>query len=180
VRVAPLLIVAAALTACGGNPPEAARELAQSDGPPLYYLGDDFEGLPLTEVEPRGFFVYGECDGEGSGDTFHCTKPQVQLQHYALARRHPAMFEATPTEAAACARGTAAGRPVAAFVTAGGLEVYAGSRVVVIFGDSAGRTLRAARSLRVLRGPRGGAPPASVSRALARCSLELRGALAGG
>ena len=177
-RFLPLLLTAA-LVGCGASPADEARELAQENGPPLYCLGDKFEELPLTEVEGQGFFVYGECDGEGSGDTFRCTKPQVQLQHYALSRRHPAMFEQTPTEAAACARGAAAGRPIAAFVTSGGLEVYAGSRVVVIFGDSAERTLRAARSLRVLRGRRGGAPPASVSRALARCSLDLRAALSG-
>jgi hypothetical protein len=89
VRAFALLLVAVALTACGTDPKEEARELARAKGPPLYYLGDEFEELPLTHVEPHGFFVYGECDGEGSGDTFDCTKPQVQLQHYALARRHP-------------------------------------------------------------------------------------------
>jgi hypothetical protein len=179
VRVSALLIVAFALTSCGGDPQEEARELAQAEGPALYFLGDQFEELPLTHVEPHGFFVYGECDGEGTGDTFHCTKPQVQLQHYALSRRHPAMFQATPSELPVCARGTAGSRPVAAFATSGGLEVYAGSRVIVIFGDSADRTLRAARALRVLRGPRGGAPPDSVSHALERCSRDLRGVLSG-
>jgi hypothetical protein len=179
VRLLPLLLTAV-LFGCGASPAEEARRLSRESGPPLYYLGEKFEELQLTEVEERGFFVYGECDGEGSGDNFHCTKPQVQLQHYPLSRRHPAMFQQTPTEAAACARGTAAGRPIAAFITSGGLEVYAGSRVVVVFGDSPERTLRAARSLHPLRGPRGGAPPASVSRALARCSLDLYATLSGG
>jgi hypothetical protein len=173
------MIVTVALTACGGDAKKDARELAQGQGPPLYYLGDQFEELALTHVEPHGFFVYGECDGEGSGDTFHCTKPQMQLQHYALARRHPAMFEATPSEMPVCARGTAGGRLVAAFASSGGLEVYAGSRVIVIFGDSAERTLRAARALRVLRGPRGGVPPESVPQALARCSRDLGDILSG-
>jgi hypothetical protein len=179
VRILFLLIVAATLAGCGGDPGEEVSRLAQAEGLPLYYLGDSFEELPLTHVGSRGFFVYGECGGEGTGDTFHCTRPQVQLQHYPLARRHPSMFEATPTEAAACARGAAAGRPVAAFETSGGLEVYLGEQVVVVFADSPERTLRVARALRLLRGPRGGAPPASVSQALARCSLELRNVLAG-
>ena len=178
-RALALMIAAVALAGCGADAKQDARELAQAQGPPLYYLGDQFEELALTHVEPNGFFVYGECDGEGTGDTFHCTKPQVQLQHYALGRRHPAMFEATPSELPVCARGTAGGRPVAAFATSGGLEVYAGSRVIVIFGDSAERTLRAARALRVLRGPRGGAPPESVSQALQRCSRDLRAVLSG-
>ena len=73
-----------------------------------------------------------------------------------LARRHPAMFEATPTEPF---KVRTHGRPVAAFATSGGLEVYAGSRVIVVFGDSAERTLRAAHSLRVLRGPEAGRRP---------------------
>jgi hypothetical protein len=58
------------------------------------------------------------------------------------------------------------------------LEVYAGSRVIAVFGDSAERTLRAARSLRVLRGPKR-APPESVTQALARCSPDLRPVLSG-
>jgi hypothetical protein len=177
-RAAALLPVALTLAACGGGAVDEAQSLASRSGPPLYFLGDAFEGLPLTEVEELGLFVYGECNGEGSGDTFHCSAPQVQLQHYPLERRHPAMFDASMR--APCGRGVVRGRMIAVFATTGGLEVYIGRRVVVVFGDSPERTLRAAGALRALRGPSEAEPPASVARELATCTLTPHAALARG
>ena len=153
-----------------------------ASGPPLYYLGDAFEGLPLTHAEERGLLIYGECEPEGEGDTYHCTGPQVQLQHWQLARRHPRMFMLTPSDPAPCARGSIGGRTVAAFSTSGGLEVYLGEQVVVVFAE-ARRALRAARALRPLRGgPSRAKPPPSVGAALARCErgTELARMIGGG
>jgi hypothetical protein len=56
----------------------------------LYWLGESYDGLPLTEASAeteagarRALFIYGECEGESEGiDDFHCTKPQIQVQHF--------------------------------------------------------------------------------------------------
>ena len=117
VRAFALLLVAVALTACGADPKEEARTLARAKGPPLYYLGDEFGELPLTSSLMASSSTASATARVRA--TRSTAKPQVQLQHHALAREHPAMFEATPTELPACASGTAGSRPVAAFATSG-------------------------------------------------------------
>jgi hypothetical protein len=176
----------AILGACGAGEThlgakDVSRAQAQAGGP-LYWLGESFDGLPLTHVQPGGSgptLIYGECRGEGSGDSFHCTAPQVQLQHWQLSRRHPRMFMSTPSEPAPCGRGTAQSVPIAAFVTSGGIEVYAGHTVVVVFGEPR-RAVRAAQALRDV-GTRTvmPLPPPDVSQALERCTLDLLDALRG-
>jgi hypothetical protein len=89
-RTRPLLvIVAVALGGCSFGDERRGEEDAlraqQDAGRPLYWLGESFEGFPLTATESdgpgRGLFVYGECDGESEGiDSFRCTKPQLQVQ----------------------------------------------------------------------------------------------------
>ena len=67
-----------------------ARRAQEQAGVQLYWLGESYDGLPLSEVwaadQPgagRAHFIYGECDGESEGiDDFHCTKPQIQIQHF--------------------------------------------------------------------------------------------------
>jgi hypothetical protein len=173
--------------------PELERIRDQSDGP-VYWLGSSFEGLPLTESggpqtestssisttrEPgapqrppaprRGpFFVYGECNGEGEGDSFRCTGPQIQLQHWPIASpsRYPEHFS--------CTRTVIRGVPAAQFTD---LEIYIGRSLVRIFAPSAAQARRAAAALRPL-GREGAAseplpPPAiDVNQALKRCALD--------
>ncbi len=186
-RVLLVPVAVAALGACGGasasEPHSFAgdiRALALS-GEPVYYAGESVDELALTHVD-RGrpghaLFVYGECNGEGEGDSFICRGPQVQIQNWPLVDRHPSRFMLTPSQPAACRRETIRGVPVATFETSGGgLEVYAGDVVVVIFA----RPDLAARAADVLRrvGGRDSArdplppPPEGVARALRRCAIN--------
>lgn len=125
-----------------------------------------FEGLPLTHAEgsqapvtpgptptveraPGGpgpppppargpFFVYGECNGEGDGEAFHCTGPQVQLQHWPIASpsRYPDYFS--------CTRTTIRGVPAAQF---DGFEIYIGRALIRIYAPNQSQARRAAGAL---------------------------------
>jgi hypothetical protein len=179
-------VVCGALAACGGAATEeSAGEVADDlrafarTNEPVYYAGEAVAGLRLTHVEAahRALFVYGECNPEGEGENFHCRGPQIQIQNWPLADRHPSKFMLTPTQAAACERSVVRGVPVAIFETSGGgLEVYAGDVVVVIFarhdlGRAAAVALRRVGGADAKRAnlPK---PPADVPRALRRCSVD--------
>lgn len=132
--------------------PELER-IERESTDPVYWLGPSFEGLPLTHSEgpqpPLGqgpstdrapgvpgppptpargpFFVYGECNGERGFDSFHCTGPQVQLQHWPIqgSSRYPDDFS--------CTRTTIRGVPAAQF---DGFEIYIGRLLVKIYAPS--------------------------------------------
>lgn len=185
-----MLLVVAALGVGGCGGADLGRDgdftdelstIAQSGGRARYYAGDAVAGLPLTHVdgEPPGptTFVYGECNGEVEGDNFVCRGPQIQIQNWTLAERHPSLFRLTPSQPAACSRATMRGVPVAKFeTTGGGLEVYAGEVVVVVFArrELARRAIAALRPLRASEGFDSDLPPppAGVVDALRRCALD--------
>ncbi len=149
----------------------------QAQPPPLSYLGQSYRGLPLTH---RGLgpgrsvsFVYGDCDPGLEG-----CYPPLEVQNWLLRRRHPSMFDKNVP----CTRTSVRGVPVAFFASSGGLEVYIGRRVVVVFADRPRQMLRAARALRRVGRARPPEtfpkPPPSVARAIRRCrplSPELTG-----
>jgi hypothetical protein len=171
------------------------ERIARESRGPVYWLGPSFEGLPLTHSEgpqalpprpartverpsgvptrppaprPGPFFVYGECNGEGEGDSFHCTGPQVQLQHWPIASpsRYPEYFS--------CTRTTIRGVPAAQF---DGFEIYIGDSLIRIYAPTQAHARRAASALRPIDGSAGPSeplpPPAiDVEQALARCSLD--------
>lgn len=162
-----------------------------SDGP-VYWLGPSFEGLPLTRTEgarpastpgptqtrdgrpsrppapaPGPMLVYGECNAEGEGDSFHCAGPQIQVQHWPLASpsRYP--------RGHSCTRTTIRGVPAAQFDQ---LEVYVGRALLTISAPAA-QARRAAAALRRLDGsasPPGPLPEPvqDLSAALRRCALD--------
>jgi hypothetical protein len=165
----------------------------ESDGP-VYWLGPSFEGLPLTHAEgphpelargpsperapgvpgpppapaPGSFFIYGECNGEGDGENYHCSGPQIQLQHSPIASpsRYPEQFS--------CTRTKIRGVPAAQFSA---LEVYVGRSLIRISAPTQAQARRAAAALRPLDGSAGPGdalpPPAiEVDTALKRCGLE--------
>lgn len=174
------------LSSCGAQNETESRstdlsaqleKLTRDGAGPSYWLGPSFEGLPLTHAEgspppspaARGpFFVYGECNGEGDGDSFHCTGPQVQLQHWPIASpsRYPDFFS--------CTRTIIRGVPAAQF---DGFEVYVGRALVRIYAPTQAQARRAGAALRSLDGsvapseplPR---PAIDVEQALGRCALD--------
>jgi hypothetical protein len=180
-----------------GSSPELADDLERIERESeagIYWLGPSFEGLPLTHAEgahpelarglsperapgvpgpppspaPGAFFVYGECNGEGDGENYHCTGPQVQLQHWPIASpsRYPDHFS--------CTRMTIRGAPAAQF---SGFEIYIGQSIIRIHAATQAQVRRAAAALRPLDGSAGPGeplpPPAiDVDKALKRCALD--------
>jgi hypothetical protein len=170
-------VLVAALAACGGSPASdlggtvELSDLRRHGAPPAYWLGERFAGLPLSAISgsaDRPNFVYGTCEPVGSDGG--CAPP-LQLQHWPLTARSPALFMITPDRRAACRLPEADGITTAIFETTGGVEVYLGERVVVLFGERS--LIRPAMSrLRPVKpqDPPLPAPPAWVLAELRRCA----------
>ena len=193
-----LAAAAVLLAACGAREsangpssdltPRLDRIARESHGS-VYWLGRSFEGLPLTHSEPSRlppapgpsgnraprpalrpgpFFVYGECRGEGDGDSYHCTGPQVQLQHWPLVNpsRYPRHLP--------CTRTTIRGVPAAQF---DGFELYTGSVLVRIYAPTRAQARRAAAALRPVDANASPSEPLpqpaiDVATGLRRCALD--------
>jgi hypothetical protein len=176
-----LLAVAAAVTTtagCGwteGHPDlitlEEARELPE---PAPYWVGQEFEGLPLTAIlrPPGAVFFYGECDREpGPEEDYGCNSP------LRIETRPIAGGPADWTDLL-CRRVNVRGVSGAFFGNEPGfdlfLELYSGEQTIYIVADSEARALRAARALRPVDADRASTedlpPPAiDVEPALAHC-----------
>jgi hypothetical protein len=124
---------------------------------PLYYVGESFEGLPLTAITRRlqtkrlgpepgraNFvgFLYGDCEPGSDGG---CPLP-LEIQVWPACERtlssysmggQPMPYEAT----------TLRGVPAAFFDNGGRLELYTGRVTIVIFGMDREQIQRAADSL---------------------------------
>ena len=163
------LLLATLTTGCGGSESADISKFRRAGGPPTYWLGESFDGLALETTDVgtgRPDFIYGTC--EPSSDA-GCAPP-LELQQWALLERPPGAFEAAPGRAASC-RDLSDGQLTAAeFETTGGVEVYLGDRVVVIFAarDLATKAMRELRPIRVQE-PALPPPPAWVDKALERC-----------
>jgi hypothetical protein len=178
----------------GGTRSDLAAKLEvleRGQASPVYWLGASFEGLPLTHTEgaqpaptgppahrrsdrprppapvPGPFLVYGECEGEGRGDSYHCTGRQIQIGHWPLASpsRYP--------RGHSCTRTTIRGVPAAQFDH---LEVYVGQTLLMISAPR-DQARRAAAALRQLDGSAAPpqplpAPALDLSAALRRCALD--------
>ena len=139
---------------------------AAAASPPTrtYWLGETFDGLPLTHKDAANY-IYGQCHPPPDGG---CAPP-LSTQNWTLQQRHPSRF----TRMAKCVRGIIRGRPAAVFSTSGGMELYIGKTVVVLFGETR-RVMRASRALRPYPAEavplRLARPPAGVQRTLvSRC-----------
>lgn len=127
-------------------------------GFPVYYVGESFEGLPLTdsimrlqskriESEPaRGDFFgfrYGDC--EPSGNDGGCPLP-LKIQTFPACERTLSSYsmggQPMPHE-----RVTLRGVPAAFFENGGRLELYTGRITVVMFGTGRDQLQRAAEAL---------------------------------
>ena len=143
-----LIGVMSLVTACGGGSSVDSEDLdAVGDviGKPVYYLGEEFEGLPLTQADApggRGQIVYGTCeidDPEGP-DGGSCSPP-IQIQQW---RPDAEQWR----QASGCKRvGRVRGVPA---VHHDSLVVFTGTAAVKIYARSRAETLRAARALRAV------------------------------
>ena len=138
------------------DPPVGAgqlEELVNAPGPPLFFAGPTFAGLPLThaerEVEGRALFVYGSCDVEDPDGFFgpeggSCSPP-IQIQVF---RFNPKDWR--PGVVQGCYR-RAPLRGVAT-VRHDGLVLFTSNIGVKIYARSPAEDRRVARSLRALDG----------------------------
>lgn len=143
--IASVLALSVTLAACGGDNGVDPAEAQAKSKFRLYYLGDSFHGLPLTDVTsgPGGApgrrtwsFIYGDCDpGGGDGG---CAVP-LEVQNWGVCERHPALYPGQ-TPKPFSFRGAKAGH-------INGFSIYTGRTTVVIFGRLAEQ---AAKSLRVV------------------------------
>jgi hypothetical protein len=157
-RLTVLALLVLALAGCGG---ESSEDVRASDSPPgldeargfadftLYYLGDSFRGLPLTEVDvSRAFgyrnwtFIYGECTPV-DGSEPSCSPP-LQIQNWSICARFPARYAGQAGRAPATVRVHGA-RTLRA---GGGTDLYTGRTAVVLFGGAQDSVIRSLRPLR--------------------------------
>jgi len=167
------VILCALAAGCSGSSSEELSELRRPGAPQTYWLGESFDGFTLQTTDAgtgRPDFIYGTCEaGSDSG----CAPP-LELQQWALLERPPTAFEAAPGRPAACRRVAAGELTAARFATTGGVEVYLGDRVVVVFTgpDRLGKVLEELRPVKD-QDPALPPPPAWVAKALERCKPPL-------
>ena len=145
----------------GGNfTLEQARAFA---GFPLYWAGEQVDGLPLAAVLRRGgaapnvSFVYGDC--APASDT-GCAPP-AEVQIWPAAARGLDSYEGSEESAPSVTPTRVRGEP-AAFVGEAQLELYLPAVTVVVFASDREQALAVAHALRCLNaaarprdGPRG-------------------------
>ena len=137
------------------------QEARSFDEFPLYYAGEEVDGLPLAAVLRRDesadyvSFVYGACTPSPDSG---CAPP-AEVQVWPSGVRSAGSYDASPG-APVLEPSRIRGRP-AAFVGDGmQLELYTEESTIVVFADTRERLLAVARGLRCLRrdgdGPREG------------------------
>jgi hypothetical protein len=119
---------------------------------PLYYAGDEVDGLPLTAVLRRDdvadyvSFVYGDCTPSSDGG---CAPP-AEVQVWPGGRRNAASYGDAPG-APELERTEVRGRPAAWVDDGAQLEIYAEGSTVVVFAHTRELALEVAGALRCVR-----------------------------
>lgn len=134
-------------------PPRSTFSLEQAQAfsnHPVYYAGEQVDGLPLVSVLRRTgtadyiSFIYGTCIVEA--DT-GCAPP-AEVQVWPACKRHLALYDqsvpGTPIPHATTVRGV----PAAVFDDGQRLEIHTDRSLVVVFADSEARLRRIAGALR--------------------------------
>jgi len=161
-----LLASVVALAAGDGGGPDGRLSLEEArsfTGFPLFYAGQEVDGLPLTAILRRDdgadyvSFVYGDCEAT---DDAGCAPP-VEVQVWAACRRHLGLYERGPPFGPAVERAAVRGVPAAFLDDGARLELQTGRSTVVVFAGARGRALRIAAALRSADGsiPAGAALP---------------------
>jgi hypothetical protein len=137
----------AALAACGGTRFASdvdIEHLRATATTPIYWVGKEFAGLPITHADPS-LIVYGTCEIEGGSFTDDGCGPPVQMQHLEFQPRQWAM-------AVGCGRlPELRGVPTARH---DGLVLFTGRRLVKIYARNRDEDVRVAEALQPLKGPK--------------------------
>lgn len=156
-----LLASVVALAAGDGGGPDGRLSLEEArsfTGFPLFYAGQEVDGLPLTAILRRDdgadyvSFVYGDCTPVSDAG---CAVP-AEVQVWESADRNAGSYDRSAPGSPPLERTTIRGRP-AALVGDGALEIYTDESTVVVFAGTRERRLAIARALRCVRGERSGA-----------------------
>jgi hypothetical protein len=121
---------------------------------PLYYAGEEVDGLPLTAVLRRTdsanyvSFVYGDCTPSSDGG---CAPP-AEVQVWPGGARNLDSYDPSVPGTPVPERTQLRGRPAAILADGTQLEVYADGATVVVFSDTPQRVLEIAKALRCVRG----------------------------
>ena len=118
----------------------------------MYWVGREFEGLPLTHAERVGdevLLVYGDCEIEDQGwfEDGGCAAP-ISIDHRPIRRWNPNVYRRTNGAPWGCG-GTIRGAPVA---RGDGIELYTGEWEITLYATSGRQTERLAHALRPLNG----------------------------
>lgn len=167
-----LVGVAAAGCIVGGDSEGdlSLEEVGALPEPLTYFVGEKFEGLPLTRILGRRrpmTFVYGDCDVPFGSDG-GCAPP-LEVQLWPIEERPPTRISTMIP----CRRVTVRGAPGAFFGS--DLDLYVGEHTVVLFAESRAMALRAAAALRpvgaaVASAENLPAPAIDVAPGLRRCT----------
>lgn len=156
--LAPLALLASGVALVVGDPGGpggrlSLEEARRFDEFPLYYAGQEVDGLPLTAVLRRDdradyvSFVYGDCTPASDAG---CSPP-AEVQVWGSADRNAGSYDGSVPGAPPLEHTRIRGRP-AAFVGDGALEIYADESTVVVFAGTLERRRAIARALRCVRG----------------------------
>ncbi len=137
-----LLVLATGCWLDGGPDSDfTLEEVRDRPGPAPYFVGEEFEGLPLTAIvgaDPMTF-IYGDCDpGGGDGG---CAPP-LEVQVWPIERRPPGSIDLE------CRAVEIRGAPGAFYGP--DLDLYVGDFTVVIFGHTKELVVGAAEALRTV------------------------------
>jgi hypothetical protein len=153
---APLALLASVVALVGDPDGPGGRlsleEARRFDEFPLYYAGQEVDGLPLTAVLRRDdsadyvSFVYGACTPASDAG---CAPP-AEVQVWESADRNAGSYDLSAPGSPPLERTRIRGRP-AAFVGDGALEIYADESTVVVFAGTRDRRLAIAKALRCVR-----------------------------
>jgi hypothetical protein len=152
-RALVVLAIAAAAAGCSWTEPQpdlTLEETRELPGQPPYFLGETFEGLPLTAIfgpQPTVWFAYGECEGLGE-DVQGCEAPlQLSVEVWP---------DTIPFNSGPCRKVEVRGVPGALYRNRieardyNAIHLYIGDRTITIGASSQARVLRAAHALRTV------------------------------
>jgi hypothetical protein len=172
-----VVLAIAASAGCSWTEPQpdlTLEETRELPGQPPYFLGETFEGLPLTAIfgpQPTVWFAYGDCEVLGE-DVQGCAAPlQLSVEVWP---------DTIPFSSSPCRKVEVRGAPGALYRNSieardyNAVQLYIGDRTITIGGSSQGQVLRAAQALRTVEesGPSADplpAPSADAAAAFDRC-----------
>jgi hypothetical protein len=148
-----IVLAIAAVAGCSWTEPKpdlTLEETRELPGPAPYFLGETFEGLPLSAIfgpHSTVWFVYGDCEVLGEDELGCREEPALSVEVWP----ESIAFSASP-----CRKVEVRGAPGALYrdrveaLDYNAIQLYIGSRTITIAAGSPDEILRAAHALRTV------------------------------